>query len=228
MMGDKLTMYKILFPGGCQKNHLIMLTLFLIVSLLITCCKDNPTDTMPDDPIYGSYDPWETSNYVLPFPVGSNVYVIQGNCTPSYYRSWNSHQYGGIAAYGYDFLVPIGTIITASRSGKVVEAVESHYDTDKTSGNYIIIEHNDSTYGIYYHLTLNGVLVNIGQYISQGDTIALSGNSGNSETPHLHFQVNQRKEIGSLPPNSIPVTFRNTTPNPTGLKRDMYYKALAY
>jgi murein DD-endopeptidase MepM/ murein hydrolase activator NlpD len=90
----------------------------------------------------------------------------------------------------------------------------------------VTITHDDRTVAVYGHLKQNGSLVKVGDHVEQGQVFALSGNSGASEEPHLHFHVSP--DIKSLDDESLPVTFRNTTPNPRGLERGTEYPALAY
>ena len=52
-----------------------------------------------------------------------------------------------------------------------------------------MIQHDDGTLGEYMHLAPSGVRVSVGQKVARGDELALSGNTGFSSTPHLHFQV---------------------------------------
>jgi hypothetical protein len=52
----------------------------------------------------GSFPDWQTSPYVLPYPVGSSYYVSQANCSTSGHR--------GPYKYSYDFVMPIGTTVT--------------------------------------------------------------------------------------------------------------------
>ena len=174
------------------------------------------------------YPDWETSPYVLPYRVGTSHEVVQGNCTPSWYGGWNSHQEPAPWAYAYDFLMPIGTPIVAARGGTVVYVLESLADDHWDKENLLIIEHSDGTHSAYAHLTQWGSLVEEGQQVAQGEQIALAGMSGNTDTPHLHFQVSPCTDIGSASCRSLPVTFRNTTPNPKGLERGKVYEALAY
>src|SRR5207253_2765353 len=56
-------------------------------------------------------------------------------------------------------------------------------------GNYLVIEHADGTFGVYWHLSQNGVMVNLGDHVVRGQTLALSGNTGSSSAPHLHFEI---------------------------------------
>jgi murein DD-endopeptidase MepM/ murein hydrolase activator NlpD len=68
----------------------------------------------------------------------------------------------------------IGSIITASRSGTVVQVEESGKDY-QFPNNLVVIKHNDGTFAQYMHLTMNGALVEIGATVSKGDTIGISG-----------------------------------------------------
>ena len=88
------------------------------------------------------------------------------------------------------------------------------------------VNHGDGTFADYVHLMQDGVIVENGMSVEQGDTIAHSGNSGFSSGPHLHFHV---ERYGTCNPIegciSAPVNFRNTTPNPTGLVTGQVYAA---
>lgn len=83
---------------------------------------------------------------------------------------------------GTDFATPIGAPVYSTGDGKVI-AVRKH----PYAGNYLVIEHN-SVYKTRY-LHLNKILVKKGQVIKRGQKIALSGNTGRSTGPHLHFEV---------------------------------------
>ena len=60
---------------------------------------------------------------------------------------------------------------------------------DYTRTNFVLVLHDDGTLGEYMHLAPSGVKVSIGQHVERGEELALSGNTGYSSTPHLHFQV---------------------------------------
>lgn len=139
--------------------------------------------------------------YVLPFPVGKSYYLLQGNC--------GKHSHYGNDAFSYDFRMPIGTYVTAMRSGKVVNLHEQFRDGSNTNDslNFIIILHTDSTASRYLHITQNGALVEKGQYVQAGDTIALSGNSGLCTEPHLHVDVTGY--CTKAPCQTIPFSFLN-------------------
>jgi murein DD-endopeptidase MepM/ murein hydrolase activator NlpD len=109
--------------------------------------------------------------------------------------------------YAVDFAVPVGTPVLAARDGVVMQA-ESGFDTAGLDSaryggraNYIRIVHDDGTMAVYAHLKPDGVLVRVGQRVRAGQQIGLSGNTGYTTGPHLHFavQVNRGMRIESLP-----------------------------
>ncbi|MEK1904792.1 MAG: M23 family metallopeptidase [Pseudomonas sp.] len=107
--------------------------------------------------------------------------------------------------YALDIAMPVGTPIVAARGGTVVK-VENHQSGrgNNPSGNFVRILHDDGTMGVYLHLTRGSVRVQEGQHVAEGDALALSGNTGNSTGPHLHFVV--QRNLG-LALESIPFDF---------------------
>ncbi len=112
----------------------------------------------------------------------------------------NGHNKGdpkGMQAYAFDFLHAEGGKIRAARGGTVYDLGESSSKNgfnpatpcNPGVGNYLVIKHDDDTFGVYWHMQHNGVLVSVGQKVAEGDVVALSGNTGNSTTPHLHFDA---------------------------------------
>lgn len=84
---------------------------------------------------------------------------------------------------GIDIAVPSGTVVRASKAGKVITAAYS-----SSAGNYVAIYHGDGVYTYYMHCS--SLSVSVGTQVAQGQTIALSGSTGISTGPHLHFAVN--------------------------------------
>lgn len=182
-------------------------SVLVIVLGTIGCGIFNPSDGHPNCPDT-DYPNWETSLYVLPYQVGETYEVLQGNCTGG------SHS--GDIRFGFDFTMPIGTTITAARSGIVEEVVEHHpnYNGRGMGANIVVLRHIDGTRTRYGHLDQNGVFVDVSGVVQQGDVLGRSGasNLGPDDTEHLHFHV--QEEVGR---QTLPSTFRNTAPNPDGL-----------
>jgi murein DD-endopeptidase MepM/ murein hydrolase activator NlpD len=109
--------------------------------------------------------------------------------------------------YALDFAADIGTPIMAARGGTVMQ-VESDFskagvsrETYSGRANFVRILHDDGSMALYAHLKTGGVLVRVGQQVQAGQQIGLSGNTGFTTGPHLHFavQVNRGMRLVSIP-----------------------------
>ncbi len=143
--------------------------------------------------------------YQLPYEVGRKYVVGQGH-----FGSF-SHQKGSENEHAIDWLMPPGTKVCAAREGTVVvifqDSNEGGSDKKfKNAGNYVIVRHEDGTFAEYVHIQKDGAQVNIGKHVKAGDMIALSGNTGYSTRPHLHFMV--FRTLNGEHRQSIPVQFK--------------------
>ncbi|WP_438485468.1 M23 family metallopeptidase [Streptomyces sp. S186] len=120
-----------------------------------------------------------------------NTFVapVTGSYVSTAYKAssglWSSGSHTGI-----DFHAAYGTPVHAVGSGTVVEA-----GWGGAYGNNVVIKMNDGTYTQYGHLSSIGVTV--GQAVTPGQQIALSGNTGNTTGPHLHFEARTGPDYGS-------------------------------
>lgn len=132
---------------------------------------------------------------VLPYakPVGSNIFSASQNLPSlaNYFvlpaSGWNWGRLHGTNAV--DIANQCDKPIYASADGLVIEESDEGY-WNQGHGNYIILEHPNGTHTRYSHTLEN--LVGVGDYVSQGDHIALIGSTGNTHGPtgcHLHFEV---------------------------------------
>ncbi|WP_306318619.1 MULTISPECIES: M23 family metallopeptidase [unclassified Streptomyces] len=96
---------------------------------------------------------------------------------------------------GQDFAVPVGTDVMAVHGGTVVKAGGNGAGDGSAYGNAIVIKHSDGTYSQYAHLSK--IDVKVGDKVETGDHIALSGDTGNSSGPHLHFEIRTTADYGS-------------------------------
>jgi murein DD-endopeptidase MepM/ murein hydrolase activator NlpD len=87
--------------------------------------------------------------------------------------------------YGQDFEVPYGTEVYATGNGTVIESGWNSMGF----GNFVIIDHGYGLRSTYGHLSQ--ISVSQGMSIKRGDMIGLSGNTGTSSGPHLHYQIDQ-------------------------------------
>ncbi|MGW6703354.1 M23 family metallopeptidase [Streptomyces sp. NPDC054956] len=98
---------------------------------------------------------------------------------------WSSGSHTGI-----DFHASSGTSVHAVGVGTVVEA-----GWGGAYGNNVIIQHADGTYTQYGHMS--SLSVSVGQQVAAGQQIGLSGSTGNSSGPHLHFEARTGADYGS-------------------------------
>ncbi|MFJ5832525.1 peptidoglycan DD-metalloendopeptidase family protein [Streptomyces sp. NPDC093089] len=113
--------------------------------------------------------------------------VTGGFSTP--YRAsgsmWSSGYHTGV-----DFIASSGTTVRAVGAGTVVSAGWSG-----AYGNEVVIQHADGNYSQYAHLS--SLSVSSGQTVTGGQQIGLSGSTGNSTGPHLHFEIRTSPNYGS-------------------------------
>ncbi len=158
--------------------------------------------------------------YRLPYANGKRYGVLQG------YGSRFSHT--GREYYCVDFNMKRGTPVHAAREGIVMDLVERHGEgcweqRCMRTANYLKILHDDGSTGEYYHLLRDGVLVERGERVERGQPIALSGNSGHSTMPHLHFGVYESISWGRT--QSIDVQFDSAAGPVTRPRRGAGYVA---
>lgn len=158
--------------------------LFILVSLLTFYCCPAQQQYSIRDLKSGKFKEDSSYVYSLPFENNKKVFLIQA------YDSKMSHK----GEYALDFKVKKKTKICAAREGVVIAA---RGDSDKgglkpgnmSDGNHISIKHDDGSIAHYWHLIKNGALVKVGDTVMKGQLIGLSGNTGYSAFPHMHFEV---------------------------------------
>jgi murein DD-endopeptidase MepM/ murein hydrolase activator NlpD len=143
--------------------------------------------------------------YELPYEPGTAHAVVQGH--------HGKFSHTGEDEYAVDWKMPEGTSVCAARDGIVVKT-----KGDSSTGgpdrkyeklaNCVFVQHSDGTIGVYLHLQKGGCKVKVGDTVKAGDVIGLSGNTGFSSGPHLHFAVFKLKSGSERV--SIPVKFRTT------------------
>jgi Membrane proteins related to metalloendopeptidases len=158
--------------------------------------------------------------YSLPYAPGSSFKVTQA--------FGGSFSHTGSNEYAIDWKMPEGTPVYAARGGLVVKVKD---DSDRGGNgikfdrynNYVLIRHEDGTLGHYCHLMKNGAKVKPGEMVRAGELIALSGNTGFSSGPHLHFCV--FKTLNGRQRVSLPVRFKDASGEAVTLVEGRRYKA---
>ncbi|MFF4699753.1 M23 family metallopeptidase [Streptomyces chattanoogensis] len=96
---------------------------------------------------------------------------------------------------GQDFVVPTGTQVHSVHKGTVVKAGPWGGGDGPAYGNAIVVKHDNGMYTQYAHLSQ--IQVHVGQQVGTGQQIGLSGSTGNSTGPHLHFEVRTGPDYGT-------------------------------
>ena len=119
-----------------------------------------------------------------PFDISEDklIWPVLGTITSGY--GWRTHPISNDRDFhtGIDIAIPVGKEIRAAAPGKVVES-----DWRGGYGKTIIIDHGDGVKTLYAHNSR--LVVPSGRKVNTGDVVALSGSTGVSSGPHLHFEV---------------------------------------
>jgi len=124
----------------------------------------------------------------LPFPKNRSYKIIQG------YNGSHSHN-TDYSRYAIDFSLKIGDTVCSAADGYVVGVIKDYKLAGKTKewvdySNYITIYHPQrGVFTQYVHLIKNGSFVKVGDTVTKGQPIGLSGMTGYTTVPHLHFSV---------------------------------------
>jgi murein DD-endopeptidase MepM/ murein hydrolase activator NlpD len=160
----------------------------------------------------------DTYIYDLPFKEGTSHKVVQG--------------YGGLFSHknkaALDFSMPEGTPVYAAREGVIYSFKDNSNEGGPFSyygkkSNYIIIKHSDRSYGCYWHLKKDGVVIKKGE-VAKGQLIGFSGSTGFVLRPHLHFTV--KRQLNYKKDSFVKTKFRTTNGIQLLEKGETYQKPL--
>lgn len=113
--------------------------------------------------------------------IENNDYCFPLNTNNFYVSSLYGYRWGRVHG-GIDLAVSSNTGIRAYKNGKVIIA-----EYNESYGNYIVVEHKNGLQTLYAHC--DSLLADVGSKVKKGQIIALSGNTGRSTGPHLHFEI---------------------------------------
>lgn len=197
---DRILTKKVLFPN----DSILLLSLTNKKNEALSLLKTYEFTRNFGNPFIKRYD--TLYPYAPPFKRGHRYKVIQG------YNGSYTHN-SPDSRYAIDFQMPVGDTICAARKGVVVKVEDQFHKGGRNKyfkpyANFILIYHEDGTVAQYVHLKHKGVFVKPGDIVEKEQVIGLSGNTGWSTEPHLHFSVYLPKN-GTLV--SIPAMFNKVS-----------------
>lgn len=142
----------------------------------------------------------DNARYRLPFPADHQFRIAQAFGGKASHSDAQNHD-------AVDIVMPQGTPVLAARDGVVMTVDNDFYGAGLDMARYgdrannIRVVHSDGTMAVYAHLQLEGARVHVGQQVHAGQVLALSGDTGYTTGPHLHFcvQVNSQMDLISVP-----------------------------
>jgi cell wall-associated NlpC family hydrolase len=193
----------------------IMAVILLLLLLLARCAAEQQNNTRCSPSTGGV-----SVNGPLAYPVDPSVEIGSGFETPER----PDH-------HGVDFPVAQGSPVYAFADGTVTAAQDSGV---QGFGGWIVLSHvidGKPLSTVYGHLDPGGVLVKVGDQVTAGQTIARSGNSGQSTGPHLHFEVHDSadriKQYNPVNPTPYLEAARKGTTTTSGGSPNAYQQAAA-
>jgi murein DD-endopeptidase MepM/ murein hydrolase activator NlpD len=164
-------------------NHSLLIIYIILIVLLAGCSISKAPERNEFRLLQKGKIKDDTSYvYWLPYEEGKTHRVVQG-----YYSSYSHKNRAAL-----DFKMRPGTPVHAARDGIVIRVVEANdkgglKKAYRQFANLIVLQHDDDSRTGYWHLQKDGALVNTGDTVKKGQQIGLSGNTGFTAFPHLHF-----------------------------------------
>lgn len=129
----------------------------------------------------------------VPDHIASEFYFEE---TPKDEYAWPVNQEVGVVSqlyhdlhYGVDISIKLGSVVQAIGNGRVIRIEEDH----RIYGKVVMIDHGNDIMAIYAHLS--EITVSLDEFVVKGERISLSGNTGLSSAPHLHFEMRDSFEV---------------------------------
>jgi murein DD-endopeptidase MepM/ murein hydrolase activator NlpD len=113
------------------------------------------------------------------------VFPVQGNC--SFENTWHAPRSGGRQHLGVDIIAREGNLLYAVADGSITKLYKQ--GVDKLAGNGVRLTKADGTYFFYGHMSRLADGIGIGSKVKAGQVIGYVGHTGDTNTPHLHFEI---------------------------------------
>jgi len=128
-------------------------------------------------------------------------------------RMQDGKTYSGDGKMNEDYFAYGQTIVSPS-AGKVVVAVDGIADnvpgatnTKQIAGNHVIVDHGNNEFSLLAHFKQGSLVVKVGDRVKAGQKLALCGNSGNTDQPHLHYHLANAADV--VQADGLPAQFQH-------------------
>lgn len=112
--------------------------------------------------------------------------------------------------FGKEVLAPGDGIVTQVIDGSI-DVLPGERDRSVGVGNAIIIDHQNGEYSLLCHFKHNSIKLKVGDKVRHDDVIGLCGNTGNTQQPHIHFNLQDGPLMHKA--NALPTQFRKILVN---------------
>lgn len=142
----------------------------------------------------------------------AKVFPVQGPC--NFVDTWHAPRGNGRLHLGVDIIAPEGNLIYAAVDGVITKTYTA--GVDKLAGNGFRIAMADGTYFFYGHLRELAAGIGVGTIVKAGQVLGTVGKTGDTNTPHLHFEVHPKglDAVNAYPMTKAIDACKVTTPLP--------------
>ena len=139
------------------------------------------------------YDDLFSANFV---DLDSTTGILDWDCTD---WTYDGHQGNDVTIHSFTEQA-IGVPVFAALDGTVVDVHDGEFDQEtafdtNAKANYVILYHGGTQYTWYYHFRKNSITVAVNQQVKAGTPLGMTGSSGYSTYPHLHFQTMLNNQV---------------------------------
>ncbi len=190
-------------------TNLVVALLSGYLALQLVQISGPPTDAVVlDSPLAGEWFVFNGGRSVLLNGHSPN----ESNAVDFVRLGVNERTHTGGDAAPLDGYAGFGMSVLAPADGRIVDVTDSYPDTPPgTNGdhaNHLLLDIGGGRYVSMAHLGQDSVIVSVGDIVRQGQPLAAVGNSGHSNQPHLHLQV-QDSPAGADAERTYPIVFRS-------------------
>ena len=156
---------------------------------------DGGTPTSPSDSTSGTSNGSTSGASSVAEPIRASVFPVQGPCW--FTDTWHAPRSGGRRHVGVDIIAPTGKAVYAVADGMITR---QWFDKPGSlGGNALRLTADDDTYFHYAHLSEFAPGVELGSEVVAGQILGYVGSTGNSSTPHLHFEYHPHGGVAVNP-----------------------------